>query len=113
MKCPLCGLVDNKGRVLDSRPVNNTIKRRRECSHCKGRWSTFEVLEWDYITERNKHRYMAWNDGEIATMVSMYQNGENKTAIAKKIGRSRHSVSRKLDKLMESGEYFEFISLGG
>ena len=42
MKCPFCGLPDS--RVLDSRPVSdgNAIRRRRECSGCGRRFTTYE-----------------------------------------------------------------------
>ena len=46
MKCPYCGGMD-KDHVLDSRPVRDgeSIKRRRECDNCKGRFTTFEEIE--------------------------------------------------------------------
>ncbi len=45
MRCPACG-VDND-KVVDSRPVeeNNSIRRRRECLNCQHRFTTYEVLE--------------------------------------------------------------------
>ncbi len=45
MKCPFCGSPESK--VLDSRPVNegNSIRRRRECTVCQKRFTTFEMLE--------------------------------------------------------------------
>jgi transcriptional regulator NrdR family protein len=109
MKCPHCGLIDHECRVVDSRPFGTTIKRRRECSYCKKRWNTFEVVQEEYISKRNKHHYIPWTDGEISTLISLYQQGFSKTEIAKRLGRTRHSVSRKLDKLTASGEYFKFL----
>ena len=46
MRCPYCGTQD-KDHVLDSRPVREgaAIKRRRECEHCRGRFTTFEEIE--------------------------------------------------------------------
>jgi transcriptional repressor NrdR len=46
-KCIACG--DNSD-VIDSRPVPATgfRRRRRQCPHCKRRWSTFEVSEETY-----------------------------------------------------------------
>lgn len=46
MKCPYCGAQD-KDHVLDSRPVRDgaSIKRRRECEACRGRFTTFEEIE--------------------------------------------------------------------
>jgi hypothetical protein len=113
MKCPHCGFVNQDNKVVDSRPMGLTIKRRRECNHCKRRYNTFEIIEDEYLTERNKHRYIGWTSGEIVTLIHLYNQGENKSSIAEKLGRSRHSVSRKLDKLMESGEYFQLQQISG
>ena len=43
MKCPECGYEDSK--VIDSRPAENEIRRRRECLSCKCRFTTYEMVE--------------------------------------------------------------------
>lgn len=43
MKCPECGFDDSK--VIDSRPTDGKIRRRRECLSCKCRFTTYEVVE--------------------------------------------------------------------
>ena len=45
MKCPFCS-VDND-RVMDSRACNDgfAIRRRRECLHCRRRYTTYERAE--------------------------------------------------------------------
>lgn len=45
MKCPFCGHIDSK--VLDSRPneTNESIRRRRECTACQKRFTTYETIE--------------------------------------------------------------------
>ena len=45
MKCPVCNFQDS--RVLDSRPVEDgsSIKRRRECTSCGKRFTTYEVID--------------------------------------------------------------------
>lgn len=43
MKCPECGYDDSK--VIDSRPTEDKIRRRRECLQCKCRFTTYEVIE--------------------------------------------------------------------
>ncbi|MDE6035284.1 MAG: transcriptional regulator NrdR [Ruminococcus sp.] len=43
MKCPFCGFDDSK--VTDSRPVDEKIRRRRECLKCRIRFTTYEVVE--------------------------------------------------------------------
>ena len=45
MKCPYCSALENK--VIDSR-INQTgdiTRRRRECLHCQGRFTTYERVE--------------------------------------------------------------------
>jgi transcriptional repressor NrdR len=46
MRCPFCH-VDDKDRVIDSRPVEDgqAIRRRRVCEHCKRRYTTYERIE--------------------------------------------------------------------
>ena len=43
MKCPFCDYEDTK--VIDSRPSDSKIRRRRECIKCQKRFTTFEVVE--------------------------------------------------------------------
>lgn len=45
MKCPFCGCIDT--RVVDSRlgKEGNSIRRRRECSECDRRFTTYERIE--------------------------------------------------------------------
>lgn len=43
MRCPSCGSFDSK--VLDSRPGEDSIRRRRECQNCQRRFTTYERLE--------------------------------------------------------------------
>lgn len=45
MRCPTCGTQD--GRVIDSRDLDDatTVRRRRECSSCKTRYTTYERVE--------------------------------------------------------------------
>ena len=43
MKCPFCGFDDSK--VIDSRPADNRIRRRRECIKCRARFTTYEAVE--------------------------------------------------------------------
>ena len=43
MKCPFCGFEDTK--VVDSRPVDGKKRRRRECTSCGKRFTTYESVE--------------------------------------------------------------------
>jgi transcriptional repressor NrdR len=54
MRCPYCGNADTQ--VKDSRPAddNSTIRRRRECSDCAGRFTTFERVQLREIMVEKK-----------------------------------------------------------
>lgn len=43
MKCPSCGYDDSK--VIDTRPDDTSIRRRRECLNCHHRFTTYETVE--------------------------------------------------------------------
>lgn len=45
MKCPYCSYIED--RVIDSRPTDegSAIRRRRECSNCLKRFTTYEKVE--------------------------------------------------------------------
>lgn len=45
MKCPFCGYEESK--VIDSRPADDgeKIRRRRECTKCSRRFTTYEIIE--------------------------------------------------------------------
>ncbi len=43
MDCPFCGYRDSK--VIDSRDVNDGIRRRRQCLGCDSRFTTYERLQ--------------------------------------------------------------------
>jgi transcriptional repressor NrdR len=49
MKCPKCGIDDDK--VLDSRAVREgaAIRRRRECCACSHRFTTYEEIDRDEV----------------------------------------------------------------
>ncbi len=43
MNCPYCGHPDSK--VIDSRDINDGIRRRRQCLSCDSRFTTYERLQ--------------------------------------------------------------------
>ena len=58
MKCPRCGVDDDK--VIDSRPARDgqAVRRRRECLACEERFTTFEYVEAKtlLVIKRDGHR---------------------------------------------------------
>jgi transcriptional repressor NrdR len=56
MQCPFCGYTDSK--VIDSRDVNETVRRRRECLNCGFRFTTHERIQTSnlVIIKKDKRR---------------------------------------------------------
>jgi transcriptional repressor NrdR len=56
MKCSYCGYTDSK--VIDSREVNESIRRRRECLGCGLRFTTYERIQTSnlIIIKKDKRR---------------------------------------------------------
>jgi transcriptional repressor NrdR len=42
MQCPFCG--KDQSKVIDTRESDATIRRRRECTHCGRRFTTYERI---------------------------------------------------------------------
>lgn len=56
MKCPHCGFHDS--RVIDSRDLGDSIRRRRQCISCNGRFTTYERTQKTglYVIKKDKRR---------------------------------------------------------
>lgn len=56
MNCPFCGYYDSK--VIDSRDVNDGIRRRRQCLGCESRFTTYERLQPTglFVTKKDQRR---------------------------------------------------------
>jgi len=56
MNCPYCGYHDSK--VIDSRNINESIRRRRQCLSCGSRFTTHERLQPAslFILKKDKRR---------------------------------------------------------
>ena len=78
MKCPFCSAEDTK--VIDSRPAEGTIRRRRQCEKCGKRFTTYErveviplmVIKKDGVREefdRSKNELIASGEKEIPSSV--------------------------------------------
>ena len=62
MRCPFCGNTDTQ--VKDSRPAedNVSIRRRRSCPACAGRFTTYERVQLrDLITVSYTHLTLPTN----------------------------------------------------
>jgi transcriptional repressor NrdR len=56
MKCPFCGHLDSW--FIDSRDVNDGIRRRRQCESCGTRYTTYERLQAPslFVVKKDRRR---------------------------------------------------------
>lgn len=66
MICPFCGFSESK--VIDSRPKDDRIKRRRECVKCGARFTTFEFIEKPMLmVEKRSGSYEPFSRNKLIT----------------------------------------------
>ena len=72
MRCPFCTSAETQ--VKDSRPAedNTTIRRRRVCSDCGGRFTTFERIQLRELTVRKKSgRLVPFDRDKLANSITV------------------------------------------
>lgn len=70
MRCPHCGDADS--RVTDSRDTGNEIRRRRECTACGARFTTYErVQQAALVVEKRDGRREEFNREKIARSIRL------------------------------------------
>lgn len=89
MNCPHCGC---DTRVIDSRPNEDSIYRRRECENCKHRFSTVEIDADYYETLKPVDKNALQN-----ALLAGYTN------ITEKVYRALNIKERNIEYEIESG----------
>ncbi len=72
MRCPFCGSLDTQ--VKDSRPADDhtTIRRRRVCDGCGGRFTTFERVQLrDLTVVKRSGRRVPFDRDKLARSVAV------------------------------------------
>src|SRR3954462_8610993 len=69
MRCPFCDADKESLKVIDSRTCEGgrSIRRRRECTHCDKRFTTYERIEDPIrlIVVKKDGRRVPWDRGRI------------------------------------------------
>jgi transcriptional repressor NrdR len=107
MKCPKCGYFDSK--VIDSRPSTDgsSIRRRRECLECQGRFTTFETIEETQIVviKKNGEKELFDRNKLLSGIIkSCYKRPVDADAIANEIEQELHNTMRNDITTKEIGE---------
>ena len=72
MRCPFCG--SENSQVKDSRPSdeNSAIRRRRVCSDCSGRFTTFERVQLrDLVVVKKSGRKVPFNRDKLSRSIEV------------------------------------------
>ena len=87
MKCPYCSAQDSK--VIDSRPSEDglSIRRRRECSGCQRRFTTYEMVESVpvIVVKRNGSRQAFDRNKIMNSMIRAFDKRRVDAAVLEKI----------------------------
>lgn len=66
MKCPFCGFEDTK--VIDSRSIDLKKRRRRECTNCSKRFTTYEIVDRPLLmVEKKDGSFEPFNKNKLIT----------------------------------------------
>ncbi|MBW3618895.1 MAG: transcriptional regulator NrdR [Actinobacteria bacterium] len=97
MRCPTCGADDD--RVVDSRPSTDggSIRRRRECSACGGRFTTFERVELpDLLVRKRNGTSSSFSRAKV--LDGMHRSAKDRIPI-EDLERASYAVERSLREL--------------
>ena len=101
MRCPFCGNDDTQ--VKDSRPTedNNAIRRRRQCTNCGARFTTFERVQLRELTvvKTNGKREIFDRDKLLRSMTIALRK---RPVEVERIERVVNSIVRRLESSGES-----------
>lgn len=100
MKCPFCG--DQESKVVDSRHSedNLSIRRRRECSKCMKRFTTYEIVENlpVYVVKRNGSRQSFDRNKIISSMMRAF---DKRRVDARDLERIATEIEQKVQNSLE------------
>lgn len=105
MRCPFCAEHDT--RVLDSRLAHDgdQVRRRRECTVCKARFTTYEVAELRMpdVVKHNGTR-QPFDDQKLRSgiMKALEKRPVNRNAVEQAVSRIKRSLMGKSDSEVSS-----------
>lgn len=100
MKCPYCGAPETK--VIDTRPTEegSSIRRRRECSSCGKRFTTYETIETiPLIVVKKDGRREPFDRGKI--LAGLFKACEKRPVPASALERIADNIENELRSSLE------------
>ena len=108
MRCPFCGNEDTQ--VKDSRPSedNTTIRRRRSCPACGGRFTTFERIQLrELVVLKRSGRRMPFDRDKLIRSVQVALR--KRPVEPERVERMVSGIVRQLENMGESDVKSEII----
>ena len=102
MRCPYCKELDS--RVIDSRAADdgNSIRRRRECTSCGRRFTTYEVVEkMPLMVIKNDGRRVVFDKNKILN--GLIRSCEKRNIPTEQVLALADEIERELRNTMERG----------
>ena len=108
MKCMYCGNLDSK--VVDSRQSDDgtAIRRRRECTNCGRRYTTYETVETTpVLVIKNNGNRQAYDPNKIKNISKKIYNSLKQEITSKELGEMVKQGLKNLDEVA----YVRFASV--
>lgn len=112
MKCPFCAHSDTQ--VIDSRVMeaDNSIRRRRRCTLCGNRFTTFETadLRWPMVIKSNGTR-MAFDEEKLRQGFerALHKRSVPAEVVDKAVERIRHNLLQSAEREVTSNALGEKV----
>jgi len=112
MKCPYCG--DQDSKVIDSRHSEDgaSIRRRRECSACMRRFTTYEIVETMpvIVVKRNGSRQSFDKNKIINSMIRAFDKRRADAAVLEQIASEiEQAVQNRLEREISTEAIGEMV----
>ena len=110
MKCPYCGYEDSK--VNDSRPIEDRIRRRRECLQCGKRFTTYEMVETSpvAVVKRDGSREMYSRENVMRGLIRACEKRPiERAALERAADNIEQSIMASMDREIPSSRIGELV----
>lgn len=112
MHCLKCGCEESK--VVDSRSIDegNSIRRRRECLNCKGRFTTYEKIEYTpiMVIKHSGQRQPFSRDKMLKGMIrACEKRAVSLDTLEKAVDEIELELNNSLDREIKAEEIGEFV----
>ena len=112
MRCPFCG--DQESKVVDSRHSEDglSIRRRRECSRCQHRFTTYEMVETlpILVVKRNGSRQNFDKNKIVNSMIRAFDKRKADTVELERIATEiEQSVQNSLEREVTTERLGEMV----